>query len=212
MPEIFGTLACIAYVAATLAAAFRPTPALRVAERSALERGWSMPVIRFTRSTQYFTNYAKGWLIYAIFSGSERASCIALALGTTVAVLYYGLLMFDRALIVHPENMDIARRLLGPLPPPDLVLGFTWIGLHFQHIACPSYLWIRGGFQCTATSVSDSIIVVLVYIAWNHACWKVQGAPAYPAQSIADRAGLYLPAMAGCIALVGASAALSCNL
>jgi hypothetical protein len=210
MVELFGILVLVAYVAATLAAAFRPTPALRTAERSALERGWSMPVIRFTRSFQYLTNYAKGWLIYAIFSGSERASCIALALGTTVAILYYGLLMFDRALIVHPENMDIARRILGPLPPPDLGLAITWIGLHFQHIACPSYLWIRGGFQCNPSNITDSAVVVLVYIVWNHACWRVQGMAPYPAQSIADRAGLYWQAMIGCLMLVGASALLSC--
>lgn len=205
MPELFGILVASTYAIATVAAAINPNPTQVWAQASARQRGWSNRAIVLTRSTQFLTLYAKLWLAAAIFSGDGRVARVALGLGTTVMILYYGSLAIDRGLLVHVENAEIAKHVTGLFPPRDILLAIVWVGLHFQHLICPTYLRFRPDLLEGGVGDGtpwDSVLAFLAYLGWNHMCWMVQGLPAYPVQGIAHSAGVYWPCVIICTGLV----------
>jgi hypothetical protein len=136
---------------------------------------------------------------------------VAKTLGAAVFILYYGMLALDITLLVHPENLEVGRRIMGVAPPvrdgPGLVAA--WLMLHFQHLVCPLFLWLEEGVGVGAPretegdpvpppqpcnpriAIQDILVAYLAYVAWNGVCWSVQGRPAYPIQEKVRNMGYY---------------------
>ena len=132
-------------------------------------------MITFTRATQHFTTFGLGLVCVANYTESYHAT--AFILEFMVAILYHAIRLVDPSLLGY-EDPTLYTRVTRFFPPLDRYI-FIWAGLQLQHTLVPLMAW-------TWTEPEDetlALTLLVVYIALNHFCWKVQGIPAYPIQA-----------------------------
>lgn len=143
-------------------------------EADALKRGYSLTIIRLTRSTQYFTLF--GQLLYAFGVPS-----VAVAVEFFVFLLYHGMIHGIGVETLSYEDVFQARESTGFYPPKSLLI-LPWIGLHLQHTICPIMAWMDFPFLWADAGLV--VCAIATYTVWMLYCWRVQGVPPYPFLSV----------------------------
>lgn len=193
-------IAFVCYTTSIGIAVFRPKPyAIKCAEDARI-RGWSNWIIILTRATQHFTLYALMMVVLATYTDNHELSVIAASLECLMFVLYHMICFIDPNYLGY-DNPDLIRE-CARLRPPLNRYFIVWLGLHFQHTIVPIVMMQNLKYHEPEDWIYV-MIALMVYIQWNHFCWKVQGLPAYPIQNIlyAFHPNIYYSSLFLCIVL-----------
>jgi hypothetical protein len=129
------------------------------------------------------------WLVIALFTNHREIGVIAMVLETAVLFLYYSFVTIDSQYLSYLD-VSVLRQVTSLFPPRNR-FGLVWAALTLQHLVCPLHYWIVGGVAHHPEDVVIVVLATMVYVLWNHWCWKVQGLSPYPVQQILVNAGLY---------------------
>ncbi len=192
-------LYCVSYCVAVVVPWFFPKPNQRECEVDALVRGHHPFLIRFTRSTQFFTLYGQLWLILALLTENPTIRSIALIIETMVMILYFTFIRIDPTLLAY-DGPVLVNQVTGFLPPMNRYC-VVWFGLLVQHLICPLHLWVSGEIMFGHWDVIYAVCAVFAYICWSDFCWYVQGKPTYPIQQRVFDSGLEEYASVGMVVM-----------
>jgi len=211
-PRILATLFVgTAYIVASVLAVCFPRKHMQMCEIDALNRGWSIHIIRMTRVTLYFTLYSQAWLLAALLTMKTWVVFTAFVLETTVFILYHGIAWYDPHLLAYEEDPEMLRAAMRWCPPswkktPWIIM---WTALHLQHTVLPVITWIL--FHSRAHELYYHLppgvfwyplCALVVYTVFNECSWIVLGRAAYPIQETVYRKKIYAGAYMGVITLM----------
>lgn len=170
-----------------------PTMHQKECTQDAVKRGWPLWLIYITR-VSFFTLFSQSLLLFVLFAEDvhRELAVIAMVMETNTFILYHLFISVDAELLSYHDPQRI-KSATSCIPPMDR-MSLVWIMLHVQHTLCPLHLWFYGGVEHRPEDVWWSMITMIVYVGWNHFCWRVQGKPTYPFQKKLLEKGIYVQA------------------
>ena len=192
MESIIFNVTLISFLIPIILTTVRPHPFQIKATISAKRQGYSMPLILITRALPYLTIYTQFWILLALYKLEPITMSIAKTLSWSVFFLYHGINYVDPMYLAY-HSKELVREVVRWTPPFSRYI-VIWFGLHLQHTIFPFYLHYLAKIHSISSekfliNTTNSMSIMILYLAWHLFCWDVQGIPAYPFLSMLRSTG-----------------------